>query len=55
MEYCGKGDLYHFMNDTKETMGWDEFFKFAIELTDGLCTLHSVDPPIVHRKNNIFL
>eukprot|EP01119_Soliformovum_irregulare_P002844 TRINITY_DN1309_c1_g1_i1.p1 TRINITY_DN1309_c1_g1~~TRINITY_DN1309_c1_g1_i1.p1 ORF type:complete len:1067 (-),score=334.98 TRINITY_DN1309_c1_g1_i1:55-3186(-) len=49
MEYCGQGSLYHVMNDPSIPFGWEEFFKFGSEMTEGLLSLHAFEPPIVHR------
>jgi len=47
MEYCGKGSLYHLLK--VDIPDWSRAIRFAIEITQGLSTLHYFNPPIVHR------
>lgn len=49
MEFCSRDSLYHVMNSRKYTIGWDKFFKFALQMTRGLECLHNWTPQIVHR------
>lgn len=49
MEFCSRDSLYHVMNQTKYDIGWEKFFKFALQMTRGIECLHNWDPPIVHR------
>uniref|UniRef100_A0A6B2KZT3 Protein kinase domain-containing protein n=1 Tax=Arcella intermedia TaxID=1963864 RepID=A0A6B2KZT3_9EUKA len=48
-EYCTLGSLYHVMNDPDIELGWEHFFKIAIQITEGLHALHSFQPSILHR------
>jgi len=49
MEFCSRDSLYHVMNSNKYTVGWDKFFKFAVQMTKGMECLHNWSPQIVHR------
>jgi len=49
MENCSRGSLYHVITNEKYDIGWDKVFRFAIETTKGIDTLHNADPQIVHR------
>jgi serine/threonine protein kinase len=49
MEFCGKGSLYHVMNDLKMDIGWDKVINLSKEMVRGVDCLHSHDPSIVHR------
>jgi len=49
MEYCSRGSLYHVLQNDKYDIGWDRTFRFALETVKGIETLHTWDPPIVHR------
>ncbi|EGG23797.1 ankyrin repeat-containing protein [Cavenderia fasciculata] len=49
MENCGRGSLYHVMNNEKYDIGWDSTFRFAIETARGIECLHKWNPQIVHR------
>jgi hypothetical protein len=49
MEFCSRGSLYDILNDELFPMGWDLMFKFAIDMTKGLKSLHSHEPKILHR------
>lgn len=49
MEFCSRGSLYHVITNDKYDIGWDKVFRFAIETTKGIDTLHNADPQIVHR------
>ncbi|CAG8475792.1 5212_t:CDS:2 [Cetraspora pellucida] len=46
MEYANDGDLRKFLQ-TRTRLGWDQIFKLAYQITNGLCYLHSED--IIHR------
>lgn len=50
MEYCSQESLYHIMNDRDCDLGWDKFFKFAIQMTKGVECLHNSAPQILHRN-----
>lgn len=52
MEFCSRDSLYHVMNFTNPRpydIGWDKFFKFALQMTRGMECLHNWTPSIVHR------
>jgi len=49
MEFCSRDSLYHVMNNRKYSIGWDKFFKFALQMTRGIECLHNWTPQIVHR------
>lgn len=49
MEFCSRDSLYHVMNSRKYSIGWEKFFKFAIQMTRGVECLHNWTPQIVHR------
>lgn len=52
MEYCLRDSLYHVMNRTTPQpydIGWDKFFRFALQMTRGVECLHNWTPSIVHR------
>jgi hypothetical protein len=52
MEFCSRDSLYHVMNRTNPRpydIGWDKFFKFALQMTRGIECLHNWTPSIVHR------
>eukprot|EP01113_Clastostelium_recurvatum_P011683 TRINITY_DN1597_c0_g2_i2.p1 TRINITY_DN1597_c0_g2~~TRINITY_DN1597_c0_g2_i2.p1 ORF type:complete len:643 (-),score=161.00 TRINITY_DN1597_c0_g2_i2:74-2002(-) len=49
MEFCGRGSLYHVLKDETQTIGWSQFFHFALQTVEGTAALHSWVPPIVHR------
>lgn len=49
MEFCSRDSLYHVMNTKKYDIGWDKFFKFALQMTRGMECLHKWTPQIVHR------
>jgi len=49
MEFCSRDSLYHVMNTKKYDIGWDKFFKFALQMTRGVECLHNWTPQIVHR------
>lgn len=55
MEFVPEGDLFHFMHPNSQdphdkcTMSSLLQFYFAIDIAKGLCYLHSMKPPIIHR------
>jgi serine/threonine protein kinase len=49
MEYCGRGSLYHVLNNPSLEIGWDKVIKFAVQMAKGMDCLHSWKPQIVHR------
>jgi len=49
MEFCAKGSLFHVISNDQLEVGWDRFFQFAIQTVQGIHTLHTWDPQIVHR------
>ena len=53
MEFVPEGDLFHFIhpkdNKNKCVMSPLLKFFFAIDIAKGLCYLHSMNPPIIHR------
>jgi len=49
MEFCSRDSLYHVMNSRKYDVGWDKFFKFALQMTRGMEYLHTWNPSILHR------
>ncbi|PRP87667.1 ankyrin repeat-containing protein [Planoprotostelium fungivorum] len=48
MEYCGRGSLYNVMQKP-ESFGWVKLLRFSKQMAKGMTTLHSFEPPIVHR------
>jgi len=49
MELCGRGSLYHCMNDPNVEIGWDKLFSFSLEMVKGVDCLHSFTPQVLHR------
>jgi len=49
LEYCAKGSLFHYLQDTQNSITWPLIFKWIKEMTNGLNALHSFVPTIVHR------
>jgi len=49
MEYCARGSIYSLLADESWDFGWDRFFDFSLDTVIAINTLHSWDPPIMHR------
>jgi hypothetical protein len=52
IEFCSRDSLYHVMNKTNPRpydIGWEKFFRFALQMTRGVECLHNWSPSIVHR------
>eukprot|EP01119_Soliformovum_irregulare_P017080 TRINITY_DN5026_c0_g2_i1.p1 TRINITY_DN5026_c0_g2~~TRINITY_DN5026_c0_g2_i1.p1 ORF type:complete len:504 (+),score=159.26 TRINITY_DN5026_c0_g2_i1:519-2030(+) len=49
MEYCSRGSLYDILSNDKIDIGWDRAYRFAMEMAEGLNSLHTFDPPVYHR------
>ncbi|KAH3762168.1 ankyrin repeat protein [Pelomyxa schiedti] len=49
-EYCGLGSLRDVLNNPRHHIGWGKVFKFAVQMTRGIVSLHSFTPPILHRN-----
>eukprot|EP01127_Copromyxa_protea_P016708 TRINITY_DN5008_c0_g1_i1.p1 TRINITY_DN5008_c0_g1~~TRINITY_DN5008_c0_g1_i1.p1 ORF type:complete len:866 (-),score=173.61 TRINITY_DN5008_c0_g1_i1:42-2639(-) len=49
MEFCGRGSLYHLLNDSQFVFTWDLFFSMALGAVSGIRRLHKNKPQILHR------
>ncbi|KAF2073404.1 hypothetical protein CYY_005283 [Polysphondylium violaceum] len=49
VEYCSKGTLYKVLNNPLLDFDWDKFFKWTIQIVEGVKYLHNMNPPVVHR------
>eukprot|EP01114_Cavostelium_apophysatum_P014059 TRINITY_DN3544_c0_g1_i1.p1 TRINITY_DN3544_c0_g1~~TRINITY_DN3544_c0_g1_i1.p1 ORF type:complete len:1120 (+),score=330.70 TRINITY_DN3544_c0_g1_i1:85-3444(+) len=48
MEYCSRGSLLKVLKSEKE-IDWDQGIEYAVQMARGLKSLHTWQPPIVHR------
>lgn len=49
MEYCVHGSLYDVLIDQSTHFGWMEMIGFAIQMAQGIRSLHHYEPQILHR------
>src|SRR3990167_5380776 len=49
LEFVGGGDLFTFLGDKSNEVGWDIRLKIALDIAEGMRFLHNVNPPILHR------
>lgn len=49
MELCENGSLYNYMIKPDSEVTWDRVLRWTEETVEGINTLHSWKPPIVHR------
>jgi serine/threonine protein kinase len=50
MEFCSGGNLYDLLhNEPKIFLSWKQKVKIITDIANGLKSLHSAEPPIVHR------
>ena len=47
MEYANEGDLKMFLSKNFKSLDWDQKFKLALDITNGLYYLHKEN--ILHR------
>ncbi|GAM28453.1 hypothetical protein SAMD00019534_116290, partial [Acytostelium subglobosum LB1] len=48
VEYCSRGTLYKVLN-TSFDFEWDKWFRWMIQVVEGVQYLHNMNPPMVHR------
>lgn len=54
MEYCANKGLIDFMNTRLENrLKEDEVLRIMGEVTEGVCNMHALDPPLIHRDIKI--
>lgn len=50
IEYCGGKTLFNLLHERKDVkLSWKQRVKFAIDISEGMSYLHSINPPIIHR------
>lgn len=49
IDYADGGSLYSYIHDTTKPLEWPLRLKFAFEVASAIQTLHSAEPPIIHR------